>query len=282
MTPVTTQIASETRLPLPSPRRVTPGERPRLTDREAAAPRESDDALKRSTGRLLERLARMQRAFWADGRNALLVVFQARDAGGKDGVIRKVIGAMDPMGVRVTGFSAPSDIERRHDFLWRVHAVVPPKGVVGVFNRSHYEDVLVARVRELVPRATWRGRFDHINAFEEMLADEGVTIVKFFLHVSREEQRRRLIARLEDPRKNWKFDAGDLGDRANWDAYTRAYRDAIGRCNSIRAPWYVIPADDKRVRDHLVARVLVQTLSRLRPSYPTSGADARKFLEQLR
>jgi len=241
------------------------GERPRLDD-DAAAPPDwvpSRSELKGATADLLERLGALQEELYADGRRALLVVLQGRDASGKDGVIRKVFGAFNPQGCQVSAFRAPNDLERRHDFLWRVHAVAPPRGMVGIFNRSHYEDVLAVRVRKLAPDETWQARYAHINAFEKLLADEGTVVVKFCLHVSRAEQRERLLERLDDPSKNWKFRPEDLDDRALWDEYTLAYRDALTRCSTASAPWFVVPADDKKTRDWLVADTLVRTLDAL-------------------
>jgi PPK2 family polyphosphate:nucleotide phosphotransferase len=177
------------------------------------------------------------------------------------------------MGVRVASFGPPSERELSHDYLWRVHQVLPPTGVIGVFNRSHYEDLLVVRVRELVPKAVWLRRYRHIVEFERMLADSGTTILKCFLHVSRDEQRRRLQERLDDPRKNWKFRLGDLDDRARWDDYTRAYRAVLARTSTAVAPWFVVPADDKKVRNLLIARLLVDTLEQLDPTYPRMAPE---------
>jgi PPK2 family polyphosphate:nucleotide phosphotransferase len=239
------------------------GEAPSLDDADAAPPPWAPDRadVRDATEKLLDRLGELQAALYADGRRALMVVLQGRDASGKDGVIRRVFSALNPQGTQVARFEAPSATERRHDFLWRVHAMVPPRGLVGIFNRSHYEDVLVARVRGLVAEGTWRRRYAHVNAFEQLLADEGVVMVKFCLHVSREEQRQRLLERVDDPAKNWKFREGDLEDRALWAQYTAAYQDALAQTSTAWAPWYVVPADDKRVRDWLVADALVRTLS---------------------
>ena len=249
---------------------VAPGARLTLGDRAAAPPRGLPDKkeLEDETRALLDRVATLQATFHADGRHALLLVLQGRDAAGKDGTIRTVVGACNPMGVRVAAFGPPSTRELAHDYLWRVHQVVPPKGVIGVFNRSHYEDVLVVRVRGLVPEAQWKQRYRQIADFERMLAENGTAIVKCFLHVSRDEQRRRLQQRLDDPRKNWKFRLGDLDDRARWDDYTAAYRDALARTSTAVAPWHVVPADDKKARNFMVAQLLVQALERLAPRYP--------------
>ncbi|HEU4699401.1 MAG TPA: PPK2 family polyphosphate kinase, partial [Gemmatimonadales bacterium] len=220
------------------PKAVPPGERPVLDDADAAAPAGAPDkrALKAERADLQKRLEELQGRLYAEGTRALLVVLQGRDASGKDGVVRKAFAGVNPQGVAVTSFKAPTPLELRHDFLWRVHREVPPHGMIGIFNRSHYEDVLVVRVHGLAPEAVWSRRYDDINAFERLLTESGTAIVKLFLHISRGEQRRRLVARLDDPAKNWKFDAGDLAERARWDDYTAAYRDAIARCNSATAP----------------------------------------------
>ncbi len=231
--------------------------------------------LEAATRGLLSRLAELQEAFHADGRYALLLVLQGRDASGKDGVIKSVYGAFNPTGVHVAAFGPPSTLERQHDFLWRVHHVVPPRGKIGVFNRSHYEDVLAVRVRKLAPEAVWQARYAQINHFEQMLHENGVVIRKCFLHISREAQRERLLARLEDPHKNWKFRLEDLDDRALWDEYTEAYRDALSKCSTPDAPWYVIPADERVVRNYLVARMLVDTLEALNPTYPAMQPAVR-------
>ena len=203
-----------------------PGKRPKLDDVDAipddSVPR-ADDA-DQHLSKLIPRLNELQEALYAEGRQALLVVLQARDAAGKDGTIRHVFGPLNSQGCVVTAFKRPTDLELSHDFLWRIHQAVPPRGTIGVFNRSHYEDVLAVRVHRLVPRETWSARYDQINEFERMLTENGVRILKFFLHVSREEQRERLKSRLDDPKKNWKFQAGDLDERKLWDDYTEAYR----------------------------------------------------------
>ncbi len=232
-------------------------------------------ALEAATQSLLSRLSELQAAFHADGRHALLLVLQGRDASGKDGVIKTVYGAFNPTGVHVAAFGPPTPLELRHDFLWRAHQVVPPRGMVGVFNRSHYEDVLAVRVRELVPEPVWRARYDHINTFERMLTDSGVIIRKCMLHVSREEQHDRLKARLDDPTKNWKFRLEDLKDRDRWDAYTDAYREMLERCSTPWAPWYVVPSDDKAVRNHLIAQMLVETLESTKSVYPPMDESVR-------
>ncbi len=238
--------------------------------------------LHEATEALLKRLASLQDAFHADGRHALLLVLQGRDGSGKDGVIRTVYGAFNPTGVTVAAFGPPTPLELRHDFLWRVHQVVPPRGMVGVFNRSHYEDVLAVRVRKLAPSSVWRERFDQINCFEKLLAESGVIVRKCLLHVSRGEQHARIKARLDDPRKNWKFRLEDLDDRARWDEYTEAYRDVLQQCSTKWAPWYVVPADDKLVRNFLIARMLVETMEELRPEYPLMDPKVKERAEGFR
>lgn len=237
------------------------------------------ELIEQGTALLLDRLTALQSAFHADGRKSLLLVLQGRDASGKDGVIKSVYGAFNPIGVKVAAFGPPTELELRHDFLWRIHQVIPPRGMIGVFNRSHYEDVLVVRVRHLASESVWRPRFRQINAFERMLTENNVIIRKCMLHVSRKEQHERLTERLDDPRKNWKFRLGDIDDRALWDDYTDAYQEALSECSTARAPWYVVPADDKYVRNFLIARMLVDTLEELSPQYPAMAQDVREAAE---
>ena len=219
---------------------------------------------------LVAELTELQRLLWAEDRHKVLVVFQAMDTGGKDGTIRAVLGPLNPQGVRVANFKAPTSEELAHDYLWRVHAETPGSGEIAVFNRSHYEDVLVVRVLDLVPEERWDRRYGHIEAFEQRLADEGTTIVKFYLHISKEEQKERLQARLDDPAKNWKFSAGDLEHRALWQDYMRAFEVALERTSTDQAPWYIVPADRKWYRNIVVAKTLVDTLRSLNMTYPTA------------
>lgn len=222
---------------------------------------------------LTRRLQDLQQALYAEGRRALLVILQARDAGGKDSVIRRVFGPLNPQGCTVTSFRKPTEPELRHDFLWRIHQAVPPRGFIGIFNRSHYEDVLVVRVHGLVPREEWSGRYGQINDFERMLTENGTTVVKLLLHVSRKEQAKRLRERLDDPRKNWKFNPEDLDERRRWDEYTEAYQEALARCSTPWAPWYVVPANRKPARDLLVADLLAHTLEAMDPRFPRADPD---------
>ncbi len=220
---------------------------------------------------LQAKLFDLQGRLYAESKRALLVVLQAMDAGGKDGTIRSVFSGVNPQGVQVTSFKAPSERELSQDYLWRVHGNAPARGEIGIFNRSHYEDVLVARVRQLVPERQWRRRYRHIREFERLLADEGTVILKIHLHISSDEQRKRLQARLDDPRRRWKFRAGDLDDRIHWDDYQMAYEDAINETNTRYAPWYVVPADRKWVRNVAVSKILVRTLEQMKPKYPVVG-----------
>ena len=209
---------------------------------------------------LNRRLEELQEHLYAHGRERLLIVLQATDTGGKDGTIRAVMDGTNPQGVHVASFKKPTEVELDHDYLWRVHPHVPGKGDIAIFNRSHYEDVLVVRVRELVPEAVWRRRYGHIRDFEQMLVDEGVTIRKFFLHISKDEQRERLQARVDDPEKHWKFSFGDLAERELWDDYQAAFHDMLVETSTPAAPWYVIPADRKWFRNLVITQILVDTL----------------------
>ena len=216
-----------------------------------------------------------------DDRRRLLVVVQAMDAGGKDGLVRNVGGAFNPLGLRVTSFKAPTDEERRHDFLWRIRAQLPPPGHVGIFNRSHYEDVLIVRVHGLVPEQTWASRYDEINAFEREIVDDGVLLVKIMLYISRDEQRERLHDRLEDPTKYWKYNPADVEERARWSDYMAAYTDALNRCAEA-SPWYVVPADRKWYRNWAVANLLREVLAAEKPEYPPPTFDLKAEKARLR
>ena len=253
--------------------RIPVGVRPELTQM-ATGPgdTESRKETEATTDALEGPLADLQGRLWAEGTRSVLVVLQGLDASGKDGTVRKVFRGMDPQGVRVTPFKAPTAVELAHDFLWRIHANVPARGEIAVFNRSHYEDVLIARIDELVPDDLWRRRFDHIRAFEHVLASEGTTIVKIFLHVSADEQAERLRSRLDDPAKAWKFDPADLRAREKWAHYEEAYADAIVETNADDAPWYVVPADKKWYRNWVVRTILHETLTDLGPRYPAPVA----------
>ena len=229
---------------------------------------------------LCDRLEALQDRLYADGRHKLLVVLQAMDTGGKDGTIRHVFRHTNPPGVHVAGFKRPTEEELAHDYLWRVHRHTPASGHITIFNRSHYEDVLVVRVHDLVPEERWRRRYDHIVNWEQQLVDEGTTVRKFFLHISKEEQAERLQARIDTPEKQWKFAKGDLAEREHWDDYQAAYAEMLGRTSTEAAPWYVIPADRKWFRNLAVSQVLVDTLESLDLRYPEpeEGLDGLKVV----
>jgi PPK2 family polyphosphate:nucleotide phosphotransferase len=215
-----------------------------------------------------EELYDLQERLWAEGSRSLLVVLQAMDTGGKDGTIRHVFRGVNPVGVRVTSFKAPSEEEKRHDFLWRVHRWAPAAGEIGIFNRSHYEDVLIVRVHGWVSESVWRARYDAINDFERHLIESGTTIVKLWLHISPEEQAERLQARLDDPDKRWKFNEDDLAERKHWHDYMAAAEEMLRRTSTDEAPWHVVPADHKWYRNWAVSRILTETLSEMNPTYP--------------
>ncbi len=238
-------------------------------------------AAKHDLKRLIAHLAKRQRLFYADGRFALLLVLQAMDAGGKDGTIRRALSGLNPQGVHVTSFKAPTEVELAHDFLWRVHARTPRRGQIGVFNRSHYEDVLIARVAGLVPEATWRARYAHINAFEALLRDAGTSLLKVYLHVGHDEQAERLRKRLEDPERHWKFDAADLAARELWGDYREAYGEAFARCGPVDAPWLIVPADRKWYRDVVVVTALVEAFEALPLRWPQPKVDVAAFRGQV-
>ncbi|MGI8498283.1 MAG: polyphosphate kinase 2 family protein [Gemmatimonadaceae bacterium] len=254
-----------------------------LRDKDARSPKKAPkgDELRKQTAKQVERIGELQRVFAADGRHALLIVLQGRDASGKDGTIRHVFEAVNPQGCEVTSFKAPTALELRHDFLWRVHQRVPERGMFGLFNRSHYEDVLAVRVHRLVPKKIWSARYDLINDFERMLTESGVVILKFFLHVSRAEQKARLVERLTDPTKNWKFSEGDLKERSLWSEYGAAYRDMLTRCSTPSAPWYIVPADDKPHRNWLVARTIVRALEGLDLEYPAADPSVLRLASKI-
>lgn len=222
---------------------------------------------------LQERLAGLRERLYAEGQQALLIVLQARDAGGKDGTVKTVMGAFNPAGVQISNFKVPTEEEQAHDFLWRIHARAPRRGMIGVFNRSHYEDVLVTRVHDLIDDETAERRLKHICHFEDLLTDSGTRILKFYLHISPEEQQERLQARLDDPTKHWKFNVGDLRERALWDRYTRAYEEVLATSTEAD-PWYVIPADRKWFRNVLISEVVVSTLEGMKPQFPHVSLEA--------
>jgi len=262
--------------------RIEPGSAPRLAERDAGA---RPDGLKKNEGlaRLAELTARLEELhdrLWAEATRAVLLVLQGVDASGKDGTIKHVLQGVNPQGCRIVSFKAPSATELAHDYLWRVHANCPQRGELGIFNRSHYEDVIAVRVRKLAPKDIWQKRYAQIREFERMLVDEGTHVVKVCLHVSREEQGKRLQERLDTPEKRWKFRRGDLDDRALWDDFAEAYEDAIRETSTEWAPWHVVPSDHNWVRNLSVAEILVQMFERLDPQFPPAdpGLDGLKVV----
>ncbi|WP_375464634.1 polyphosphate kinase 2 family protein [uncultured Methylobacterium sp.] len=229
------------------------------------------DAAKAALAAERARIRGFQEKLYAERRQSLLIVLQAIDTGGKDGTIRAVLEGVNPQGCAVTSFKVPSSEELDHDFLWRYHRHTPRRGMIGVFNRSHYEDVLVVRVKGLVPEPVWQARYGLINDFERLLTQSGTRILKFFLHISKDEQKKRLEARIADPAKHWKFDPADLVERKSWDAYQAAFSDALTRCSTPHAPWHVVPADRKWLRNLLVARTIADTLEAMDPRFPAAA-----------
>lgn len=256
---------------------VKPGKKLRLKHRDPAdtmGMRRDDKSLEKTLNRLNE----LQHLLYADKRYALLIVLQGLDASGKDGTIRHVMSGVNPQGCEVTSFKAPSQTELAHDYLWRIHRAVPHLGNIGIFNRSHYEDVLIVRVHRLVEKAIWSKRFHQINEFERALTENGVTILKFFLHISREEQKKRFLARIEDSSRNWKLSLPDFEERKHWDDYIDAYEEALSRCSTPWAPWHVIPSDKKWFRNHMVAKLIVDALDDMKLKYPAPTVDVSKVV----
>jgi PPK2 family polyphosphate:nucleotide phosphotransferase len=259
--------------------RIEPGSSVDLSDLDPADTGEfagKEDAAP-ATAADLERLRDLQELLYVDDRHALLLVLQGMDTAGKDGTIGHLSRGVNLVGVEAANFKAPTSLELQHDFLWRIHQRVPERGRIGIFNRSHYEDVLIARVHTLVPPDVWERRYDQINDFEKMLTENGVTIIKCFLHISKKEQKERLQARLDNPAKHWKFNPGDLKERARWHDYVGAYEAALSRCSTTWAPWYAIPADKKWFRNYAVVRLLVDTLERLDLRYPEATFDPKRI-----
>ena len=254
-----------------------PGSKVRLEDYHPAYHGDLDKKTARAEiAHLHDRMRVLQEMLYAQGERALLIVLQAMDAGGKDGTIKHVFGGINPQGVRVTSFKAPTAEELSHDFLWRVHQHTPPKGIIGIFNRSHYEDVLIVRVKNLVPPEIWKRRYTHINNFERLLAENGTRILKFYLHISKDEQIERFQERLDRPDKNWKFSKGDLVVREQWDNYMEAYEAALTRCNTDYAPWHIVPANRKWYRNYAITKTIVETLESMSLAYPSAeeGLDS--------
>jgi PPK2 family polyphosphate:nucleotide phosphotransferase len=226
----------------------------------------------------VKRLQSLQQVMWAEGKHGLLIVLQALDAGGKDGTIKHVMRGVNPQGCQVTSFKVPTEEELDHDYLWRIHKAVPRRGYIGIFNRSHYEDVLVVRVHNLVPKEVWQQRYDEINHFEKLLTDSGITVLKFFLHISKDEQKKRFEERLQDPKKNWKFSTSDVKEREYWNEYMGAYEDALSKCSTHWAPWHIVPADHKWYRNLVVSGTIVEALERLDLQFPPPLPDAASIV----
>ncbi|MEW4489851.1 polyphosphate kinase 2 family protein [Thalassoglobus sp. JC818] len=252
------------------PHRVDPGTDVQLKEIEADGKKLHDDrdAAEKEFKKYRKKIAELQARLYAEERQKLLIVFQAMDAGGKDGTTRAVFEGVNPQGVRVVSFKQPSHRELAHDFLWRIHFAVPPKGMIHVFNRSQYEDVLVVRVRELAPKEIWEPRFEQINQFEKYLSDTGTRILKFYLHITKDEQKERFEERIDIPEKNWKFSKQDLVKRGNWDHYRNAYEDVLSKCSTKHAPWYIIPANQNWYRNWVIAKTICHTLEEMDPQYP--------------
>lgn len=252
---------------------VQPGEKTKLADID---PNTCEDYKKKKDVETeleyqRDRLSELQQRLYAENKRSLLIVLQAMDTGGKDGTIKHVFQGINPQGCRVWSFKTPSTEESSHDFLWRYHQRTPQKGMITIFNRSHYEDVLIVRVKQLVPEEVWRKRYHAINEFEQMLTLDNITVIKFFLHISKDEQKRRLESRLENPDKRWKFSINDVNERKLWDDYQQAYEDAINNCSTAYAPWYIVPANKKWYRNLVIARAIADTLEAMNPQYPEAA-----------
>ena len=253
--------------------RIDPADTGKYRDREQAEAEEN---------RYLKRLYDLQARFAAESKRGLLIVLQGLDAAGKDGTIRHVFTGMNPQGCDVHAFKVPTPIEAAHDYLWRIHVCAPRKGMIGIFNRSHYEDVLAVRVLKLVPPEVWGRRYDQINEFERMLTENGTVILKFYLHISAKEQRQRILDRLSDPLRNWKFSESDLETRRKWKLYRAAYNDALTRCNTEWAPWHVVPADRKWYRNLLISQTVTRTLEEMKPKVPRPKLDLKRYRAELK
>jgi len=259
--------------------RIEPGTKVSLSrhDPDATPGAKSKESVQAILARNLATLRELQYLMYAENKNALLVVLQGMDASGKDGTIRHVMSGLNPQGVSVTPFKAPSAEELDHDYLWRIHRRVPPRGDIGIFNRSHYEDLLIVRVHRLVDRSDWSRRYDQINAFEKMLVENGITILKFFLHISSEEQKERIQERIDDPDRRWKLSESDFTERKFFDDYQKAYEDVLTRCSTLWAPWYIVPANRKWYRNFAVSEIIEETLKGLKMKFPRPQIDLKKF-----
>ena len=250
----------------------------RLRDFDPAFSDDLDkDKTREKTSQLCQRIGELQELLNANASHSLIILLQGMDTSGKDGAAKRVLEFVNPAGVETTSFKSPSREELAHDYLWRVHKAVPRYGNIGVFNRSHYEDVLIVRVMNLQPKSVWRERYDQINSFEKHLATNRVILLKFFLHISKAEQAERLQARLDDPRKNWKFETGDLAMRAKWPEFQQAYEDVLNRCSTPWSPWHIIPADRKWHRDYFIAHTVVAALENLKLKWPKPKEDLSKI-----
>ena len=242
---------------------------------------EDDERDEKLMNKTVKRLDDLQYTLYAEGKRSLLIILQGMDTSGKDGTIRHVMSGASPQNCKVSSFKVPTSLELAHDFLWRIHSAVPEKGNIGIFNRSHYEDVLVVRVHELVPKSVWSARYDQINEFEKYLTENGTTILKFFLHISKDEQKRRIEERIADPTKHWKLSPADLHERQFWGDYIEAYEDAIRECSTKHAPWFIIPANHKWFRNLAVSKIVVETLEKMDPTYPAPKIDLEKMKRLL-
>ncbi len=262
--------------------RVNPGSRVRLDKIDAAFKDKHEDQASAlvELEKYTQQLRELQYLLYAEGKQSLLIILQAMDAGGKDGTINHVLGNMNPQGSRVYGFKVPSAEEAAHDFLWRIHQAAPQRGQVAIFNRSHYEDVLVSRVHGLVPKKVWSKRYELINDFEKNLADNGTHILKFFLHISPDEQLRRFKQRIDDPARHWKISESDYKERKYWDDYSKAFEDALSRCSTAHAPWFVIPANHKWFRNLAVSQIVVEALESLEMTFPQPSVDIGEIKEK--
>ncbi len=258
---------------------VEPGTKVKLRDVDASDTGDYSDksAAVEKTADDVKKMAQLQERLYGENTRALLVVLQAMDTGGKDGTIKHVMSGVNPIGCEVHSFKGPSEEEADHDYLWRIYRAVPRRGNIGIFNRSHYEDVLVVRVHNLVAPSVWKERYDQINRFEKLLTELGTTIVKFYLHIDRDEQKKRIQSRLDDPAKNWKFTAADLAERKHWEEYQEAYEDVLTKTSTEWAPWTIVPANKKWYRNLVVARTIVKKLEEMDPRLPKSQIDPTKF-----
>jgi PPK2 family polyphosphate:nucleotide phosphotransferase len=264
---------------LDSPYIVEPGKKVRLSEwptDDTGKFKDKQEAAEK-VEKNLKKLFDLQYLLYAEAKHALLIVFQAMDAGGKDGAISHVFSGVNPEGCSVTSFKVPSSVEKSHDYLWRIHKAAPARGMIGIFNRSHYESVLIERVKDLVPEKVWSRRYGTINEFEQMLTDEGTVILKFFLHISKEEQKRRLEARLADTDRNWKFSANDLKERVYWKEYQSAFEDLLQRCSTKCAPWVVVPSDRKWFRNWVISDLIVRRLEKLDMKFPKAEPGIEKL-----